>query len=751
MLLRDYQIEICESVRKAFENHRSVMVQMPTGTGKTAVLASLVIKELKDERINGGYAKVLIVAHRRELIEQIKETIKRIAPPPPGGGIVVESIQTVSRRIGNPPTGGRGGCCRRGYSLVIIDEAHHALAKTYKMMWKAWPDAKFLGLTATPWRMSGDGFTDLFEVLVQSHGIKRFIADGWLCPYDYYSVRPDSDDQKRIDSLTKRGTDGDYQTKEMREKLDDTPCIERLFAAYKRHADGKKGIVYAIDIEHAEHIADYYKQQGIDAVAISSKTPKEEREKIIKRFKSSAPLPPIGGCCHADALTPHRGAGRLLVSVDLFSEGFDCPDVEFIQIARPTLSLAKYLQMVGRGLRAHQGKECCTIIDHVGLYRAFGLPSADRDWETAFCGLKNVRIKELKFLNRDGGWIPSSLLEAKEEDVVKIVSHEGMSSMFEGVVDAGFETTRNVDGNTVWVDKTNGVTFSNVPTVVDFSGMELSTDDGIMFYPRIDSPLIDKDNGIHYNLLKLQVGDGILWKKRYVSLAHPTQVFALQETMANGVRIFKDKEGRTYLQQDPDHPLVAEKETGRNEVMRRSNEEWRRIEMINEERGKRLPTSWKIKYRGQVVVENHPHDRFHRMKFYDDKVRYVADGWVDMKTLVLFKNKPEIMHRGFIELLRQDGLLYIRKNGTLCGFAFPNYAIRADDRICVVGKTLYLKKNSAVYEYKIKKKSEDFTFFIAQHDIYDYMIENKPGQDVKVTYLSMTEECRMLRNEKLTH
>ena len=124
-MLRDYQEDICRRVREAFVTHRSVMMQMPTGTGKTAVLASLVMEELKDERIKGGCAKVLIVAHRRELIRQIKETIKRMvvtpppgeasmppgeAPLPPGGGIVVESIQTISRRIGNPPPGGWGGC-----------------------------------------------------------------------------------------------------------------------------------------------------------------------------------------------------------------------------------------------------------------------------------------------------------------------------------------------------------------------------------------------------------------------------------------------------------------------------------------------------------------------------------------------------------------------------------------------------------------------------------------------------------------
>ena len=299
-MLRDYQIEICERVREAFARHRSVMVQMPTGTGKTVVLAELVREYLNvNLNVNGG-RDVLIVAHRRELVEQIQQALLKVM----GAGvarelptqqscdylsaegaaahIAVHSIQWLSRNI--EKVKGKPG-------LVIVDEAHHALAKTYKMMWEAWPEAKFLGLTATPWRMSGEGFTDLFEVMVQSWSVKRFIAEGWLCAYDYYAVRPDSDDQRRIDSLTKRGTDGDYQTKEMREKLDDAPCIERLFETYMQHAKGMKGIVYAIDIEHAEHIADYYKQQGVAAYAISSKTSLPERKRLIEAFRKRVFLP----------------------------------------------------------------------------------------------------------------------------------------------------------------------------------------------------------------------------------------------------------------------------------------------------------------------------------------------------------------------------------------------------------------------------------------------------------------------------
>ena len=284
IMLRDYQIDICSRVREAFKAHRSVMVQMPTGTGKTVVLASLVQQFLHDNTDSA----VVIVAHRKELVEQIQNTLKKVfffenSPVPSAEGatahISVMSIQWLSRNI---------DMVRKKPDLVIIDEAHHALAKTYQMLWTAWPEAKFLGLTATPYRMSGDGFTDLFEVLVDSWSVKQFIADGWLSPYDYYSIRPDSEEQKEIDSLKKRGADGDFQMKELREKLDVRPSIERLYESFERFAYDKKGIVYAIDIAHAEHIAEFFREQGVAAYAISSKTPLPERKLLIEGFRKGA-------------------------------------------------------------------------------------------------------------------------------------------------------------------------------------------------------------------------------------------------------------------------------------------------------------------------------------------------------------------------------------------------------------------------------------------------------------------------------
>ncbi|WP_418854511.1 DEAD/DEAH box helicase [Prevotella sp.] len=389
-MLRDYQIDICFRVSEAFEHHRSVMVQMPTGTGKTVVLAELV-KRLKMK--NEGL-KILIVAHRRELVEQIKATIKRMKMD--SRNITVESIQTISRRI---------DALDFIPSLVVIDEAHHALAKTYKMMWDAWPDARFLGLTATPCRLNGKGFADLFDVLVQSWDIPTFIKEKWLSTYDFVSIKSDGVTQRLIDSLQKRGADGDYQNKEMDMLLNKRPSIERLYQSFEEYGKDRKGIVYAINISHAKKIMELYQEHGIKAVAIDSKTPAAQRQADIEAFKN--------------------GDIQVLVNVDIFSEGFDCPDVEFVQLARPTLSLAKYLQMVGRGLRVAKGKKNCVIIDNVGLYRVFGLPSQVWNWNAMFegklkVGKKKETAKEREFFLK----VQDDIQINPDSELMMVMSHE---------------------------------------------------------------------------------------------------------------------------------------------------------------------------------------------------------------------------------------------------------------------------------------------------------------------------------------
>ena len=351
--LRDYQHQMLSQLIRAWKKHRSVMVQMPTGTGKTHLMAA-VIRDCLCQKVEIPQ-EVLVVAHRQELLDQISQTLSAFGLP--DGRVRVESIQKLSKHIDETTY--------RPH-LVVIDEAHHALAKTYRVLWDTWPKAQFLGLTATPCRMNGAAFTDLFDTLLQSWPIQTFIDKGWLSDFEYVSASPDSQAMRQVRSLKKRGADGDYQTKELATVMDVPESIEHLYETYRQFAFGRKGIVYAIDREHARHITDCYAAHGVNCAMIDAKTPSAERHRIVEEYKSQ----------HID----------VLVNVDIFSEGYDCPEVEFIQLARPTLSLSKYLQQVGRGMRISIGKSQVLILDSVGLYQQFGLPTIDRDWQRLFLG-----------------------------------------------------------------------------------------------------------------------------------------------------------------------------------------------------------------------------------------------------------------------------------------------------------------------------------------------------------------------------
>ena len=398
--LFDYQEDMKERIEKALRLHRSVMAQMPTGTGKTYLLTAVIDSFVS----NNPMEKVWIVAHRRELVSQIDETVRKFHSYSASNtssllsSVKAVSIQWLSKHyneIEDEP------------GMIVIDEAHHALAKTYKEMWERFPKAKFLGLTATPCRLNGKGFTDLFDVLVQSWAVPEFISKGRLATYDFVSIKSDGVTQRLIDSLQKRGADGDYQNKEMDMLLNKKPSIERLYRSLEEYAKDRKGIVYAINISHAQKITKLYQEHGVKAIAIDSKTPATERQQDIEAFK--------------------KGDIQVLVNVDIFSEGFDCPDVEFVQLARPTLSLAKYLQMVGRGLRVAKGKKNCVIIDNVGLYRVFGLPSQVWNWNAMFegklkVGKKKETAKEREFflMNEEQDCIQIH----PDSEMMMVMSHE---------------------------------------------------------------------------------------------------------------------------------------------------------------------------------------------------------------------------------------------------------------------------------------------------------------------------------------
>ena len=478
MKLFDYQKDMVMRIEKAFRLYRSVMAQMPTGTGKTVVLASVVESFLGEHPLKS----VWIVAHRRELVSQIQETIERVfsnrlAEKEDGSSdnliekpldsslftlrsslIKAMSIQWLARHydeIGEEP------------GMIVIDEAHHALAKTYKEMWDRFPKAKFLGLTATPCRLNGKGFIDLFDVLVQSWSVPEFISKGRLATYDFVSIKSNGVTQRLIDSLQKRGADGDYQNKEMDMLLNKRPSIERLYRSFEEYGKDRKGIVYAINISHAKKIVELYQEHGIKAVAIDSNTPAAERQADIEAFK--------------------KGDIQVLVNVDIFSEGFDCPDVEFVQLARPTLSLAKYLQMVGRGLRVAKGKKCCVIIDNVGLYRVFGLPSQIWDWKATFEGRlkfsrKKETTKERDFFLMYGK--QATMPVGHGSEMVMVVSHEELmqSLLYREFVDCNddFAIVKLPDGKMTVVNRQG----EQVLEPGDYHDMKLLKGDILFYRPK---------------------------------------------------------------------------------------------------------------------------------------------------------------------------------------------------------------------------------------------------------------------------
>ena len=779
--LFDYQDDMVERVQDAFRHHDAVMVQMPTGTGKTYLLAAIV--GLFSEK------EVWIVAHRRELVSQIKDTLERFFPSTQTASVKVMSIQWLSRHyreMKEPP------------SLIVIDEAHHALAETYAEVINAYPKTKKLGLTATPYRMNGKGFTDLFDTLLCSWSMEQFIAEGRLSLYDYYSIKPDSADQLLIDSLQKRGTDGDYQQKELDEVMDVRPSLERLCLTIKQYVPGKKGIVYAISIKHAEHIAEFYRENGIKAVAISSKTPLAERKTVIDKFKNT-------NVAHDNSLNTNNTNNtnvlhdislntnntnntnvahdislntnntnntnvvhdislntnntnvadgiEVLVSVDLFSEGFDCPDVEFIQLARPTLSLAKYMQMAGRGLRVAKGKEYCVILDNVGLYKRFGLPSVDRDWQSMFEGRTSLEdILQEACLQINAHNCRMDVLMDDDKEMIKIISHERQQRIIKNSY--GYSLTENEkglfgvkdrSGNVVldclykkieltndgfaychirkkagrmeWLDLRNGLWFVKKPQSVSLLGIDFCTEDGKKLYPRIRSKFIDEKAFLTVKTLELQVGTGLNWKRRFIPWDEPNKVYYYKEGI-NNLRLYYDDEDNYVAQEDIGSPLIPIPSQDFMENFCHQCDE--KYEKEQAERKEIERTAGHYDYfssKKNLLKEGQmERDRIVNIKrLYNQK-----EVWIDLVTNKIFLSKPIKFKRGFVSLVKEGEWCYIRNIPELADTPFRPWEIRADDNICVINNKFLVIKTELLQWFKIIRRTDDFSYFVVQEYNYKY-------------------------------
>lgn len=404
--LRDYQQLAKEEIFSKWNRVDNILYQMPTGTGKTRLFTSI-IRDISiwGLRHNINY-RILIIAHRSELIEQSSRSLDkyRIKYGVLAGtmkdkrdltqAIQVASIQTITHPANQ--------CLIDDlkFDFIIIDEAHHAVANSYQKLWEYCPDAKKLGVTATPWRMNNSGFAQIFDAYIPSMSIKDFIQKGWLATYQYYSIPTSSELVKSIESIREFDIEGDYKNSALVEVCDTSRIRAQLYDSYEKNVLGKKGIIYSISREHSEHICLQYRSRGVAIENIDSKTPAKVREKVIQDFRN--------------------GEIDIIVNVDIFSEGFDCPDIEFIQLARPTKSLVKYIQQVGRGLRKNGDKKCI-ILDNVGMYSRFGLPDEDRDWESFFYGVEKETASTKGYSRNNGSlreYVETDLSEGNEEMIL---------------------------------------------------------------------------------------------------------------------------------------------------------------------------------------------------------------------------------------------------------------------------------------------------------------------------------------------
>lgn len=348
--LRDYQNELLNGVYESMsKGNKNIMVQSPAGSGKSVTMSE--VARRATEKGN----RVLFIVHRRELVSQIKGTF--IANDVNMELCRVGMVQTVANRIknGKEPTP----------AIILVDEAHHSLAKTYTDIFESFPNAFVYGFTATPYRLSNKGFTDVFDELILGKSVQWLIDNERLAPFKYYSVNlMDSD------ILTHNST-GDFNNDSITKAMQKTIYGDAV-TNYKKFADGKKTIIYTHNIESSINVAEKFKDNGYDALQVDGKTPKQQRELAMELFR--------------------EGKVNILVNAELYGEGVDVPDCECVILLRPTESLTLFIQQTMRAMRYQPNKQAI-IIDHVGNWYRHGLPNTEHNWQEHFEGSKKKKSK----------------------------------------------------------------------------------------------------------------------------------------------------------------------------------------------------------------------------------------------------------------------------------------------------------------------------------------------------------------------
>ena len=378
---------------------------MPTGGGKTVIFAAIANEFVTREE------RVLVLAHREELITQAGKKLEAVTGSPVGiikAGykpnplfpVQVASVQSMVKRLN----------WFEDFGLVVIDEAHHATAKTYRKILEAYPNAYQLGVTATPIRTDKTGFKDLFDTLVTGPTVRELTDWGHLSRFKLFA------DPNPMTTKGVKTRQGDYSASDLAEA---NPVIElsgNLINSYRQYANGKRCVVFSVNVEHSQAIAARYNQAGITAAHLDGTTPSEERRETLEQFR--------------------QGRLKIISNCQLFDEGLDIPALEAIQIAKPTKSLSRWLQMVGRALRPAPGKDYAVLIDHTKNWAIHGLPTRPRFW--TLDGVEEPEDKKKRIeRNPETG-------EILEIDVVE------QETVLEEIEETTVETTAIADEWMIW-------------------------------------------------------------------------------------------------------------------------------------------------------------------------------------------------------------------------------------------------------------------------------------------------------------
>ncbi|MFF3060892.1 DEAD/DEAH box helicase [Streptomyces sp. NPDC057909] len=341
---RPYQTAAIQALTTGWSgpNNRLAVV-LPTGAGKTVVFSNLILEILAS--LNGRRA--LVIAHREELIEQAAAKIRAVCPELRVGivkaerdehhdvDVIVASVQTlaVARRRE----------AIRDIGIVIVDECHHAAAPSYKTVldhFGAWRGVPVAGFTATMTRTDG-GLADVWQDVVFTLDILEMIADGYLVDVRGKRVTVDGLD---LDSVKTRA--GDLQDGQLGQALDDSGAAGVIAEAYTEHAADRPGVVFTPTVATAKSMSDAFNAAGLPAATVWGDMPKDDRTTVLKRYEA--------------------GDLQVLTNCMVLTEGFDAPWTSCVVIARPTKSAGMYCQMVGRGLRLHDGKRDALVLDVMG-------------------------------------------------------------------------------------------------------------------------------------------------------------------------------------------------------------------------------------------------------------------------------------------------------------------------------------------------------------------------------------------------